>query len=106
MTLDGLVKRFSLSRSTLQRWFARHVRRSPTEEIDRVRLDRIKELMAATDLPLSEIAYRSGFDHFESMHRLFKAKVGTTPSEYRNSLRISGAKGAVSGRRKKSSFIT
>jgi LacI family transcriptional regulator len=98
LTLDGLVERFSLSRSTLQRWFARHVRRSPSDEIDRVRLDRIKELMTATDLPLSEIAYRSGFEHFESMHRLFKTKIGTTPSEYRNSLRVSGAKGAVSSR--------
>ena len=48
--------------------------------------------MATTDLSLSEIAYRSGFEHFESMHRLFKAKFGTTPSDYRNSLRVTGAK--------------
>ena len=95
LTLDKLVAHASLSRSTLQRWFARQFHHSPTEEIDRVRLDRIKELMATTDLPLSEIAYRSGFEHFESMHRFFKAKVGTTPSQYRNSLRVGGGPGDV-----------
>jgi LacI family transcriptional regulator len=79
----------------LQRRFDQQFHRSPTEEINRVRLDRIKELMATTDLALSEIAFRSGFEHFESMHRFFKAKVGKTPSEYRDSLRVGG--GAKSG---------
>ena len=97
LKFEQLVEHTALSRSTLQRWFAREFHHSATEEIDRIRLERIKELMATTDLPLREIGYRSGFEHFESMHRFFKARVGITPSEYRDSLRIGGgAKGRSS----------
>jgi LacI family transcriptional regulator len=96
LKFEQLVEHTALSRSTLQRWFAREFHHSATEEIDRVRLERIKELMATTDLPLREIGYRSGFEHFESMHRFFKARVGITPSEYRDTLRIGG--GGAKGR--------
>jgi LacI family transcriptional regulator len=90
LTLDDLVAHASLSRSTLQRWFAKHFRHSPSEEIDRVRLARIKELLTTTELPLSEIARLSGYEHFETLHRFFKAKVRMTPSSYREMCRSGG----------------
>jgi LacI family transcriptional regulator len=87
LTLNDLVKRSSLSRSTLQRWFARQLRRSPSDEIDRVKLARIKELLTTTELPVSEIARLAGYEHFETLHRFFKAKVKMTPSSYREMYR-------------------
>ena len=50
---------------------------------NRAKLGRIKELLIRTDLPLNDIARVLGFEHFETMHRFFKANVGTTPSFYR-----------------------
>jgi LacI family transcriptional regulator len=90
LTLDDLVAHASLSRSTLQRWFARQLHRSPSDEIDRVKLARIKELLTTTELPLSEIARLSGYEHFETLHRFFKAKVKMTPSSYREMCRSGG----------------
>ena len=87
LTLNDLVLHTSQSRSTLQRWFARQLHRSPSEEIDRAKLARIKELLTRTNLAMNEIARVTGFEHFETMHRFFKAKVGTTPSAYRRGAR-------------------
>jgi LacI family transcriptional regulator len=55
----------------------------------RVQLDRVKELLRRTDFPLSRIADLTGFNHFESMSRLFKAKTGMAPGQFRNQSRIS-----------------
>ncbi len=87
LTIDDHAQHASLSRSTLQRRFAKNLHRSPTAEIDRTKLGRIKELLTRTDLPLHEVARASGFEHFETMHRFFKANVGTTPSTCRAAYR-------------------
>lgn len=42
-------------------------------------------LQASRDLPISEIAYRFGFADQAQFSRLFKAKFGTTPSEFQRS---------------------
>jgi len=39
-------------------------------------------------MPLSEIAELSGFNYLECMSRLFKAKVGLTPGQYRQQMRL------------------
>jgi AraC-like DNA-binding protein len=47
----------------------------------------IQELLRTTDLPLEEIAKKSGFAYVESMHRIFKRMAGMTPSQYRKRIR-------------------
>jgi transcriptional regulator GlxA family with amidase domain len=61
------------------------------EEISRVKLDRIKELLVAGDLPLVEIARLTGFSHVETMQRFFKSVVGEAPGRYRRTRRPAGA---------------
>jgi LacI family transcriptional regulator len=78
-----VAKRIAMSRSTLERCFAKHLGRSVSEEIMRVRLARVKELLTSTDLSLAEIATRSGFAYSETMQRAFKSGVGKTPGQYR-----------------------
>ena len=81
--VEGLLGRLNFSRATLNRWFRKWLGRSPAEEITRVRLERVKELLATTALPLEEIAHRSGFQHVESMCRMVKRTTGQTPGEFR-----------------------
>jgi len=57
--------------------------RTPNEEITRVQLNRVKELLSGTDLPLSEIAERTGFKHVEYLTVVFKREFGQPPSLYR-----------------------
>ncbi len=57
--------------------------RTPNEEITRVQLNRVRELLSGTDLSLSEIAERTGFRHVEYLTVVFKRECGQPPSAYR-----------------------
>ncbi|MBN2218431.1 MAG: DNA-binding transcriptional regulator [Pirellulales bacterium] len=81
--IDAVVECVQLSRSTLKRRFADVLRRSPSEEIRRVRIARVKELLTTTSYPLFKIATLAGFKHVESMCKLFKNSTGRTPGQYR-----------------------
>jgi LacI family transcriptional regulator len=73
------------SRRVLDRRFLDSLGRTPHEEITRQRIDRVKQLLVETDLPLSVIASRVGFQHDEYMSVAFKKQVGLPPSNYRRS---------------------
>jgi LacI family transcriptional regulator len=73
------------SRRVLDRRFLDSLGRTPHEEITRLRIDRVKQLLVETALPLSVIASRAGFEHDEYMTVAFKKQVGLPPSHYRRS---------------------
>lgn len=74
-----------MSRATLDRYFLKHLNRTPRAEIIRVRIERVKELLTITDLPLKQISKLAGFTHEETMYRAFKKTTGQTPNECRRS---------------------
>ena len=55
----------------------------PGEYLIRLRLTRAKELLRATDLPVSEIAYRVGMENTSYFISVFRAREGATPQQYR-----------------------
>jgi len=83
IAVQDVVGHVAVSRSTLQRRFASVLGRSPRQEIIRAQIERVKELLAKTDMPLARIAERAGFGHLECMSRLFKARTRLTPGQYR-----------------------
>jgi LacI family transcriptional regulator len=84
-----ILRGLNISRSTLERWFQRHLGHSANDEILSIRLKHIQELLLTTTLPLETIARRSGLFHVETMSRIFKRSVGVTPGEYRRRGKIS-----------------
>ena len=52
--------------------------------IQKFRLQKAKELLLSTDLPIKQIAYQSGFNSPSYFSRLFKDVFGVSPSEFRN----------------------
>lgn len=48
-------------------------------------IEKAKEKLSTTDLSVSEIAYALGFEHSQSLSRLFKRLTKQTPVEFRNS---------------------
>ncbi|MBV8325138.1 helix-turn-helix transcriptional regulator [Chryseobacterium sp.] len=48
-------------------------------------IEKAKELLSATDMSVSEIAYHLGFEHPQSFHRLFKNRTSMSPLEFRTS---------------------
>ena len=80
-----VIAALPVSRSALERGFRRRLGHSPHEEIRRVRLKRVKQLLAETDWPLERIAASAGYEHPEYMMVQFKRTLGMTPTEWRRS---------------------
>lgn len=81
--VEDVARHVALSYSTLKRRFHKSLARSIHAEILRVRLERVRELLSATDLPLARVAEVTGFEHQEYLGAVFKARTGKTPLEYR-----------------------
>ena len=52
-------------------------------EIDRLRLDRARELLVKTELPLKQVAAQAGFKYIQYMTTLFRQRLQQTPRQYR-----------------------
>jgi LacI family transcriptional regulator len=83
LSVEDLLKDFSLSRSVFYQRFHDALHRSPHYEILRVQLDRAKGLLRQTSLPLKAIAEMAGFSNPAYLNVAFKREVGLTPGEYR-----------------------
>lgn len=82
--VSDVLRAVPMSRSTLDRRFFALMNSSPKDEILRVRLNRAKQLLAETDFSLPLIAEKVGLEHGEYLSRIFKKRVGITPSEFRS----------------------
>lgn len=47
-------------------------------------IEKAKTMLLGTNEPVSQIAYSLGFEYPQGLNKLFKAKVGVSPSQYRN----------------------
>jgi LacI family transcriptional regulator len=86
--VSDVLRAVPMSRSTLDRRFLQILGRSPKDEILRVRLDRVKQLLTETDFPLSLISEKVGLEHVEHLSRIFKTRLGMTPSEFRTHAQV------------------
>lgn len=81
--VEDVLAQVPVSRRVLETRFRELVGRTPHQEILRVQIDRVKQLLATTDLTLEAIAHRCGFRHAEYMNVVFKRLCGTTPGKFR-----------------------
>ena len=81
--VSEVLRHCPMARRTLEARLKALLGRTPREEITRVQMNRVKELLAGTDLALAEIAGRAGFRHPEYLSVVFKRETGVTPGEYR-----------------------
>jgi LacI family transcriptional regulator, galactose operon repressor len=78
-----VLRAVPLSRRVLEAKFKKLLARTPHDEIVRVQIERVKQLLVETDLPLATIAARTGYRHVEYMTVAFKHATGQPPSHYR-----------------------
>jgi LacI family transcriptional regulator len=72
-----------LSRRVLEKRYAKLMGRTPHKDILLQRIERAKQLLAATDLSMPAVSERAGFTHVEYLSVAFKKAVGVSPSVYR-----------------------
>jgi LacI family transcriptional regulator len=85
--VSEVLREVPLSRRVFEQRFQQLLGCSPREEISRVRLARVKQLLGETDLPLYVVAERTGFEHVEYLSVVFKRETGCTPRAWRQGAR-------------------
>lgn len=83
VTVLEVERQVGLARRALDIRFRRQIDRTVHGEIERVRMERLAELLMQTDATLPQLAERLGFGHAEYMGVAFKRYTGRSPGEYR-----------------------
>ena len=83
--LNGEVigKSFGMSRMQLHRKIKALTRQPVSDIIRNERLKKAVQLLQEQQLNVSEVAYQTGFNSPSHFSRLFKAKYGKAPSEFK-----------------------
>ncbi len=83
LDVNALCRRLNASRSTLDRRMKSALRRSPKDEIHRVRFAEVERLLRETRLTVDAVAEQTGFRHSHYLQAVFKARYGMTPGRFR-----------------------
>src|SRR5215475_5735745 len=86
LSLQVLAKESGYSRVHFVRMFRAATGYTPHNYLLKLRVDRVRELLASPTLSLTDIALECGFSSHSHLSRVFRQVLGATPSEYRRSL--------------------
>ncbi len=82
-TLDAIAERLGENPSTLTKRLQRTFGMSFSEYAGRRRVDRAKDLLSRTELPIAQVALRVGISDASNLGKLFRKHEGMAPGEYR-----------------------
>lgn len=85
--VDELAARASMSVRTFTRRFRAETGTSPGRWLGTQRLDRVRRLLETTDLPVEQIAARTGFGTTAALRHRLHAEIGMAPLAYRRAHR-------------------
>lgn len=84
---EQVAEAVGLSRSSLEMYFRRALKRSVHDEILQHKLQRCFQLLGNTGMGIDEIARASGFRSVQYLNTVFKRELGATPASWRESRR-------------------
>jgi AraC-like DNA-binding protein len=87
LTLDDLSLETRLSSWHLLRAFRHAFGETPHTFLNRLRLERAKELLTVSSRSVTEICFDVGFTSLGSFSAMFRQKVGISPAEFRRRVR-------------------
>ncbi|MET3595054.1 transcriptional regulator GlxA family with amidase domain [Mesorhizobium shonense] len=82
-SLGEIARAVSLSRRQIERLFRKHIQISPMQYYSRLRLERARQLLEMTDMPVIEVAVACGFISSSHFTKSFKDHFGVLPSHAR-----------------------
>jgi len=83
LSLAELAAVAGMSTFHFAREFKRTTGTTPHQYLLKLRIDRAKELLSGSQMPLVDVGSQSGFSHQSHFTRLFRKLTGTTPQSYR-----------------------
>ena len=85
ISLKDLASAAGFSEGYFGHYFTDKMGISPFSYINKVRIANASNLLATTNMPVTSVAFASGFDNISYFNRTFKKIIGVTPSAYRRS---------------------
>lgn len=87
IALPQVAAQFDMSVRNLNRRFKAATDKSPLQFLQGIRIESAKDLLQTSNLSISEIAYKSGYQDVSHFTKRFKKLMSTTPSDYRATVR-------------------
>ncbi|MFN0246867.1 MAG: GlxA family transcriptional regulator, partial [Kofleriaceae bacterium] len=81
--LESIAKRAGLSGRTFHRRCVEHLSTTPAKLLDKLRVERARELLATSDEPIKSLAVTCGWGAAARMTRAFERELGMSPRAYR-----------------------
>jgi LacI family transcriptional regulator len=81
--VEDILRATAYSRATLERRFRQVLGRTPREEIERVRIDRVRTLLAETSYSLEQVAHMVSYKTAAHLITAFRRNADCTPGQYR-----------------------
>lgn len=88
LTLESIARELCVSRSRLAATYKAERGRGVAEELRDLRMERARELLAGTDLPLSEVGRAVGYPRPTTFATAFSREVGCSPAAWRKQHRL------------------
>ncbi len=85
--LSEVAQRFDMSVRSFNRRFKNATGQSPLQYLQQIRIETAKDLLQTSNLSISEVAYKVGYQDMGHFTGLFKKQLATTPSDYRATVR-------------------
>ncbi|MGY2374560.1 GlxA family transcriptional regulator [Pseudomonas sp. SDO524_S393] len=82
-SIESMAEFAGMSARHFSRLFTKEVQMTPMAFLQGARIDRARQLLETTDLPLKTVAFHAGFGSVRYMRFLFSEKLGLNPTQYR-----------------------
>lgn len=83
LTIEDICERVGMSKRGMEKAFRQFLRRSPADELRRIRIDHAKRLLTETDLKIEAIARDCGYCNSSNLSLAFRRDADLTPRVYR-----------------------
>lgn len=83
LSLESLAKTFGYSPTYLSRMFQKYAKTNYKTCLDNIRLEHAAKDLMNTEITIGEIAFNNGFASSKAFAKVFQAKYGMLPSEFR-----------------------
>ena len=83
LRLEDMAALVGMAPSAFSRFFKQHTTRTLSDYIIDIRLGNAARMLVDTSTSISEISYACGFNNLSNFNRIFKARRGYTPRDFR-----------------------
>ena len=89
ISLDEIGRLVGMPASSASRFFKKRTRHNFWDYLSGFRINRAAQMIIETEHTISEISYECGFNNISNFNRVFRERIGTTPSDYRRKFKAS-----------------